>query len=112
MPSVVLMVVGLGLNAAGWLIWDSYWGNPLLVAWLLWLTGAICWIVSASLSWKRINKVLGTAVQVVGFVGLCVAALGFLVGSFSLVGHFIVAIGLVTTSAAIGIWTIPRALRH
>jgi len=86
MACTILGVVGGGLLSLGWLLWSrSYFSGyrPSDASWVLWFLGGICWIVGLSLPWNLIGKFLGGAVQIVGFVSVCLMALAALIGFLS-----------------------------
>jgi hypothetical protein len=112
--SSILGVVGAGLFALGWLCETNSFisGYPTNATWLFWLLGSVCWIVGAALPWSVVNKALGGAVQLVGFISLCLlgvtSIIAFAVGNRPVV-HFLVGIAIAGITTATGIYAIPRA---
>lgn len=108
LASTILGVVGGGLFALGWFLWNSYY--PSDATWFIWLLGGICWIVGSALPWNQVKNFLGAPVQVIGFVSICLLTLaafdGFL--TYNSLPQILEGLSFVGLTTASGIYFIPK----
>ncbi|NBV25913.1 MAG: hypothetical protein EBR99_01155 [Actinobacteria bacterium] len=118
MASTILGVVGGGLFALGWFLWSAgYFSgyhssyHPTDATWILWLLGGICWIVGSALPWNQVKNFLGVAVQVIGFVSICLLTLAALIGFLIFnnpVPEILEGLSFAGLTTASGIYFIPK----
>ena len=113
LASTILGVVGGGLFALGWLLWSTGFFlayRPSDATWMLWLLAGICWIVGLALPWNQVKNSLGTAVQIIGFVSICLVTLAALIGFFTYnaIPQILEGVGFAGLTTASGIYCIPK----
>lgn len=113
MASTILGVVGGGLFALGWFLWSkgySWAYHPSDATWILWLLGGICWIVGSALPWNQVKNFLGVAVQVIGFVSICLLTLAALIGflTYTALPEILEGLSFAGLTTASGIYFIPK----
>ena len=113
LASTILGVVGGGLFALGWFLWtSSYFSGyrPSDATWILWLLGGICWIVGSALPWNQVKNFLGAAVQVIGFVSICLLTLAALIGflTYNALPQILNGLSFAGLTTASGIYFIPK----